>query len=67
MTLSMSPQYRAFSRTVMDEKSLSPLFAVVRWGRAGAVVTNDWCITEREHAWGSRNGHVKFENRRDQT
>ena len=26
LTLSRSPQYRAFSRAVMDEKSLSPLF-----------------------------------------
>ena len=28
MTLSRSPQCRAFSRAVMDEKSLSPLFPV---------------------------------------
>ena len=35
-----SPQCRASSRAVMDEKSLSPLFPVD--GRA--VVTNDWCI-----------------------
>ena len=28
MTPSRSPQYRAFSRAVMDEKSLSPLFPV---------------------------------------
>ena len=28
MTLSRSPQYKAFSRAVMDEKSLSPLFPV---------------------------------------
>ena len=28
VTLSRSPQYRAFSRAVMDEKSLSPLFPV---------------------------------------
>ena len=28
MTVSRSPQYRAFSRAVMDEKSLSPLFSV---------------------------------------
>ena len=40
MTLSRSPQYRAFSRAVMDEKSLSPLFPV----GGGTVVTNDWCI-----------------------
>ena len=40
MTLCRSPQYRAFSRAVMDEKSLSPLFPV----GGGAVVTNDWCI-----------------------
>ena len=44
MTLSRSPQYRAFSRAVMDEKSLSPLFPV----GGGAVVTNDWCITDLE-------------------
>ena len=41
MTLSRSPQYRAFSRAVVDEKSLSPLFPVGE----GAVVTNDWCIS----------------------
>ena len=38
MTLSRSPQYRDFSRAVMDEKSLSLLFPV---GGGGAVVTND--------------------------
>ena len=33
MTLSRSPQCRAFSRAVMDERSLSPLFSVgVGWG-----------------------------------
>ena len=37
MTLSRSPQCRAFSRAFMDEKSLSPLFPVDgggggRWG-----------------------------------
>ena len=32
MTLSRSPQCRAFSRAVMDEKSLSPLFPVGGWG-----------------------------------
>ena len=42
MTLSRSPQCRAFSRAVMDEKSLSPLFPV----SGGAVVTNDWCIMD---------------------
>ena len=45
MTLSRSPQCRAFSRAVMDEKSLSPLFPVRGGGGGGAVVTNDWCIT----------------------
>ena len=40
VTLSRSPQCRAFSRAVMDEKPLSPLFPV----GGGAVVTNDWCI-----------------------
>ena len=40
LTLSRSLQCRAFSRVVMDEKSLSPLFPVS--GRA--VVTNDWHI-----------------------
>ena len=43
MTLSRSPQYRAFSRAVMDEKSSSPLFPV----GGGTVVTNDWCISSR--------------------
>ena len=42
MTLSRCPQYRAFSRAVMDEKSSSPLFPV--GGGGGAGVTNDWCI-----------------------
>ena len=41
MTLSRSLQSRAFSRAVMDEKLLSPLFPV----GGGAVVTNDWCTT----------------------
>ena len=45
MTLSRSPQCRAFSRAVMDEKSLSPLFPVGRGWGGDAVVTNDWCIT----------------------
>ena len=41
MTLSRSPQCQAFSRAVMDEKSLSPLFPV----EGGAAVdTNGWCI-----------------------
>ena len=40
MSLSRSWQCRAFSRAVMDEKSLPPLFPV----GGGAVVTNDWCI-----------------------
>ena len=35
MTLSRSPQYRAFSRAVMDEKSLSPLFPVGGGDRGG--------------------------------
>ena len=46
MTLSRSPQCRAFSRAVIDEKSLSPLFSVGVCvgggggeGRAGGVVT----------------------------
>ena len=45
MTLSRSLQCRAFSRAVMDEKSLSPLFPVGGGGGGGAVVTNYWCIT----------------------
>ena len=45
MTLSRSPQCRALSRAVMNEKSSSPLFPVGGWGGGGgAVVTNDWCI-----------------------
>ena len=49
MTVSRSPQCRTFSRTVMDEKSLHPLFPVggggwVAGGGMGAVVTNDCCI-----------------------
>ena len=44
MILSRPPLYKAFSRVVMDEKSLSPFFPVGR----GAVVTNDWCITSAE-------------------
>ena len=45
MTISRSPQCRAFSRAVTDEKSLSPLFPVGGDSGGGAVVTNDWCIT----------------------
>ena len=45
MTLSRSPQYRTFTRVVMDEKSLSPLFRVGGGcGGGGAVVTHDWYI-----------------------
>ena len=43
MTLSKSQQSRAFSRAVMDEKPLSPLFPTDVEGE-GAVVTNDFCI-----------------------
>ena len=43
MTLSRSPQCRAFSRAVMDEKLLFPLFPI-GGGRGREVVTNDWCI-----------------------
>ena len=35
MTLSRSPQRRAFSRALMDEKSLSPLFPVGVCGGGG--------------------------------
>ena len=35
MTLSKSPQCRAFSRALMDEKSLSPLFPVGGGGGGG--------------------------------
>ena len=41
MTFNRATQCRAFSRALMDEKSLSPPFPV---GGGGAVVTNDWCI-----------------------
>ena len=44
MTISRSPQCWAFSRALIDEKSLSPLFPVDGVGGGGAVVTNDWCI-----------------------
>ena len=40
ITLSRSLQCRAFSKALMDEKSLSPLFPI----GGGAVVINDWCI-----------------------
>ena len=42
MIVRRSPQCRAFSRAVIYEKSLSPLFPV-----GGAVVTNDWCISDK--------------------
>ena len=35
ITLSRSPQYRALSRVVMDEKSLSPLFPIGGGGCGG--------------------------------
>ena len=46
MTLSRTPQCRAFSRAVMVEKSLS-CYSPWGWGvgGGGAVVSNDWCIT----------------------
>ena len=37
MTLSRSPQCRAYSRALMTEKLLSPLFPI----GGGAMVTND--------------------------
>ena len=40
MTHSRSLQCRAFSRAVLDETALSPLFPVA----GDAVVTNDWCM-----------------------
>ena len=42
MIVRRSPQCRAFTRAVIYEKSLSLLFPV-----GGAVVTNDWCITDK--------------------
>ena len=45
MTHSRSPQCRAFSRAVMDEKLLSPLFPIC-CGGGGVVGTNDWCISD---------------------
>ena len=53
MTLSRSPQCRAFSRAIMimDEKSLSPLFPVGGGGGGGgAVVTNDRCIMYKKES-----------------
>ena len=44
MTLSRSLQCRAFSRVVMDENLLSPLFPIGGGGGRWAVVANDWCI-----------------------
>ena len=49
MIPSRSLQCRAFSRAVIEEKSLSPLFPIgVGWGEGerGAVVPNDWFITK---------------------
>ena len=42
MIVRRSPQCRTFSRALIYEKSLSPLFPV-----GGVVVTNDWCITDK--------------------
>ena len=51
MTLSRSLQCRAFSRALIYEKSLSPLLPV----DGGAVVTNDWCIRDKDYplSWSS--------------
>ena len=54
MTLSRSPQCRAFSKALMDERLLSPLFTAgvgvgvgggegELWGCSGYIY--DWCIT----------------------
>ena len=61
MTLRRSPQYRAFSRAVMDEKLLSPLFPVGRgWGGGGAVVTNDWCKWPQKIQISLKKLHIMF-------
>ena len=44
ITLSRSPQSRAFSRAVMDEKSLSPLFPVGGGGGGGQWLQMTGCI-----------------------
>ena len=42
MTLSRSIQCRAFSRALMDEKSLSPLFPVASGGGGGGGRAGQW-------------------------
>ena len=41
VTVSLSPEGRAYTRALKSEKALSPPITV----GGGAVDTNDWCIT----------------------
>ena len=45
MTLSRSPQCRAFSRALVDEKSLSPQFPVVGGGSGYKCIMNQSFVT----------------------
>ena len=47
----MSPQYRAYTRALLSEKSASPLFPTTTWGGGGAA--NSWCIMETHKIEGS--------------
>ena len=38
MTLSRSPQFRAFSWVEIEEKSLSPLFSIGGWGSSYKLI-----------------------------
>ena len=55
MTLSRSPQYRAFSRAVMDEKSLSLLFP--GWGGGVGGSEYKWLVHYPKLSWTSWGQH----------
>ena len=43
VTISLSPQCKAYTRALKSEKALSPPIPV----GGGAMDTNDWCITTK--------------------
>ena len=51
MTLSRSPQCRAFSRALMDENSLSPLFPVGGVGGGGQWLQMTGALYKHDMLW----------------
>ena len=59
MTLSRSPQCRAFSKAVMNERSLSPLFPV---GEGGGVSGYKWLVHLKCGFCDSHHSRERFPN-----